>query len=127
MSIYVKIGKKILKNPNIIRPHVKTKDISELNFKKMKDMGMEKIIFTIDNSNKKGEEDFGMIPLEVMAYGTPVIAYKKGGALETVVENLENVGESSGLFFSRQSKNSVKKAIGKFHEIENTKHIQFRT
>ena len=49
MSIYVKIGKKILKNPNIIRPHVKTKDISELNFKKMKDMGMEKIIFVKDN------------------------------------------------------------------------------
>ena len=48
MSIYVKIGKKILKNPNIIRPHVKTKDISELNFKKMKDMGMEKIIFGKD-------------------------------------------------------------------------------
>ena len=49
MSIYVKIGKKILKNPNIIRPHVKTKDISELNFKKMKDMGMEKIIFGQNN------------------------------------------------------------------------------
>ncbi len=49
MSIYVKIGKKILKNPNIIRPHVKTKDISELNFKKMKDMGMEKIIFSQNN------------------------------------------------------------------------------
>ena len=59
MSIYVKIGKKILKNPNIIRPHVKTKDISELNFKKMKDMGMEKIIF--DNNltlNKLDEIDF---------------------------------------------------------------------
>ena len=50
MSIYVKIGKKILKNPNIIRPHVKTKDISELNFKKMKDMGMEKIIFDKANT-----------------------------------------------------------------------------
>ena len=50
MSIYVKIGKKILKNPNIIRPHVKTKDISELNFKKMKDMGMEKIIFDKGNT-----------------------------------------------------------------------------
>ena len=50
MSIYVKIGKKILKNPNIIRPHVKTKDISELNFKKMKDMGMEKIIFGKNNT-----------------------------------------------------------------------------
>ena len=46
----MKIGKKILKNPNIIRPHVKTKDISELNFKKMKDMGMEKIIFSKENS-----------------------------------------------------------------------------
>ena len=59
MSIYVKIGKKILKNPNIIRPHVKTKDISELNFKKMKDMGMEKIIF--DNNltlNKLNRIDF---------------------------------------------------------------------
>ena len=50
MSIYVKIGKKILKNPNIIRPHVKTKDISELNFKKMKEMGMEKIAFDKGNT-----------------------------------------------------------------------------
>ena len=50
MSIYVKIGKKILKNPNIIRPHVKTEDISELNFKKMKDMGMVKIIFAKGNT-----------------------------------------------------------------------------
>ena len=50
MSIYTKIGEKILANPNIIRPHVKTKDISQLNFKKMKDMGMEKIIFSKDNT-----------------------------------------------------------------------------
>ena len=59
MSIYVKIGKKILKNPNIIRPHVKTKDISELNFKKMKDMGMEKIIFSKDNTlTKENSQEF---------------------------------------------------------------------
>ena len=49
MSVYVKLGEKILKNPNIIRPHVKCKDISQLNFKKMKDMGMEKIIFGRNN------------------------------------------------------------------------------
>ena len=59
MSIYVKIGKKILKNPNIIRPHVKAKDISELNFKKMKDMGMEKIIFSKDNTiTRVGDTEF---------------------------------------------------------------------
>ena len=46
-----------------------------------------------------GEEDFGMIPLEVMSYGVPVIAYNKGGALETVVENRNKVEESSGVFF----------------------------
>ena len=57
MSIYVKIGKKILKNPNIIRPHVKTKDISELNFKKMKEMGMEKIIFGHYNVLAPGDKN----------------------------------------------------------------------
>ena len=45
MSTYIKIGKAIVKNPNIIRPHVKVPNISSLNFNKMKDMGMEKIIF----------------------------------------------------------------------------------
>ena len=33
-----------------------------------------------------GEDDFGMVPVEAMACGTPVIAYKAGGALETVVD-----------------------------------------
>ena len=51
--IYEKIGQTILKNPNIIRPHVKVKDITELNFQKMKDMGMEKIIFSRDNVLKE--------------------------------------------------------------------------
>ena len=49
-SIYVKIGREILKNPDIIRPHVKVKDIASLNFQKMKDMGMEKIIFDKGNT-----------------------------------------------------------------------------
>jgi glycosyltransferase involved in cell wall biosynthesis len=40
-----------------------------------------------------GEEDFGLTPLEINSAGRPVIAYKGGGALETVVDGL------SGTFF----------------------------
>ena len=65
-----------------------------------------------------GEEDFGMIPLEVMAYGIPVLAYKKGGALETIVENINKAHESSGLFFENQDSISIQKAIDLFEEIE---------
>ena len=56
MSIYIKVGKKILNNPNIVRPHVIAKDISELNFKKMKEMGMEKVIFAKNNTVSLYEE-----------------------------------------------------------------------
>ncbi|WP_395748798.1 glycosyltransferase family 4 protein [Prosthecobacter sp.] len=55
-----------------------------------------------------GEEDFGIILLEAQACGTPVIAYGRGGALETVVEN------KTGLFFGEQSTASVQAAIAEF-------------
>ncbi|QMU66463.1 MAG: glycosyltransferase [Flavobacteriaceae bacterium] len=64
-----------------------------------------------------GEEDFGMIPLEVMAHGVPVIAYKKGGALETVIENRENIAQSSGVFFDKQTNKSLQNAIDYFETI----------
>jgi glycosyltransferase involved in cell wall biosynthesis len=55
-----------------------------------------------------GEEDFGMVPLEVNAAGRPVIAYRGGGALETVVENV------TGVFFDQQNDHSLAEAIEKF-------------
>ena len=66
-----------------------------------------------------GEEDFGMVPLEVMSQGVPVIAFKKGGALETVVENKTNCRESSGIFFEHPTKESLLEAIDQFESLEN--------
>ncbi|HEX6188701.1 MAG TPA: glycosyltransferase [Pyrinomonadaceae bacterium] len=55
-----------------------------------------------------GEEDFGMAPLEANAAGRPVIAYRAGGAVETVEENV------TGVFFDQASSVSLGEAIEKF-------------
>lgn len=54
------------------------------------------------------DEDFGMVPIESMAHGTPVIALRQGGVQETVVE-----GET-GVFFDKPTVASLAKAIGEF-------------
>ena len=59
-----------------------------------------------------GIEDFGIIPVEVMASGRPVIAFREGGALETVVEY------ETGLFFSEPTPDSLNSAINKFESDE---------
>jgi glycosyltransferase involved in cell wall biosynthesis len=66
-----------------------------------------------------GEEDFGMIPLEVMAHGVPVIAYKRGGALETVQENLANPKVSTGIFFDYQHSDQIEAALEKFERCQD--------
>jgi glycosyltransferase involved in cell wall biosynthesis len=57
------------------------------------------------------EEDFGLVPLEAQACGTPVIAYGKGGALETVIK------DKTGVFFEKQSAESLAKAIHRFEKL----------
>jgi glycosyltransferase involved in cell wall biosynthesis len=60
------------------------------------------------------EEDFGILPVEAQAAGTPVIAYGRGGALETVLDN------QTGLFFSQQTPSDLADAIEKFEKISST-------
>ena len=60
------------------------------------------------------EEDFGIIPIEAQACGTPVIAYGKGGALETI-KGLDNEFPT-GLFFDEQSVDSLKKTVQLFEK-----------
>jgi glycosyltransferase involved in cell wall biosynthesis len=55
------------------------------------------------------EEDFGITPIEAMASGRPVIALKKGGATETVIEG------KTGIFFDNQTPEAIIDAVNKFN------------
>lgn len=73
-----------------------------------------------------GIEDFGIIPVEANAAGCPVLAYKKGGALDSILEGV------TGLFFEEQNVpslvnciNSFEENISKFEDRKAfTKHVQ---
>lgn len=85
----------------------KSKNINILGFQKHKDM-----VNTISNSKAfifAAEEDFGIAPVEAQALGIPVIAFKKGGALETIVGHDEV--NPTGVFFDEQNEKSLKGAI----------------
>jgi glycosyltransferase involved in cell wall biosynthesis len=72
------------------------------------------------------EEDFGMVPLEAQACGRPVIAFGKGGALETVRPyrddspgSLSTDDHATGIFFYQQTTDSMAEAILKFESVES--------
>lgn len=62
-------------------------------------------VFPSDN------EDFGIVPVEAMAFGTPVIALGIGGPLETVIEG------KTGLFFDERTPESLIEAVKKFEKL----------
>lgn len=71
------------------------------------------------------EEDFGITAVEAQSFGVPVIAYKKGGSLDTVVDG------KTGIFFTEQTAESLNTAIAKFDKtnfdrrylVTNAKHF----
>ncbi len=73
-----------------------------------------------------GIEDFGIIPVEANSAGCPVLAYRKGGACDSILEN------KTGLFFEEQTVDSLISCMDEFEKRENDfsdrsiyeKHIQ---
>lgn len=58
-----------------------------------------------------GEEDFGLVVVESLASGTPVIAYKKGGALDIVEDG------KTGVFFNSQKVEAIVEAVKRFESL----------
>lgn len=76
-----------------------------------------------------GEEDFGITPLEAQGMGRPVIAYSRGGVLETVVPEIgswkpefdipkEKIARPTGVFFHDQTPGALISAVQSFESIE---------
>jgi glycosyltransferase involved in cell wall biosynthesis len=69
-----------------------------------------------------GEEDFGIVPLEAQGSGRPVIAYGRGGVLETVLsldsqhKDLSSTYTSTGVFFHESTADSLQKAVRYFQD-----------
>ena len=69
-----------------------------------------------------GEEDFGIVPVEAQSFGRPVLAYRRGGVLETVrglmTGDRLNVEGAAGVFFEEQSAGSLVEALEFFESVE---------
>ena len=59
-----------------------------------------------------GEEDFGMVPVEAMASGRPVVAFGRGGATETVADGI------SGVFFAEQTVGAISAAVRRLASLD---------
>lgn len=70
-----------------------------------------------------GEEDFGIVPLEAQASGKPVIAFGKGGALETVIgfdESKNDRSDATGIFFYEQTPEALCRAVAVFEKSQDS-------
>lgn len=91
----------------------KLRDIAKDNIKFLGRLSDEEIVEYYAQSKAfifPGEEDFGITPIEAQASGTPVIAYGRGGALDTVKDG------KSGILFMEQTVESLVQAVQRFEK-----------
>lgn len=88
---------------------------SNIVFKKnLSDLGLATLYQNAQALIMPQEEDFGMVSLEAQFFGLPIIAYKSGGAMETVIEN------KTGICFPIQDHENLARAIEKFEKMSYT-------
>lgn len=93
----------------------KLKQIANKNitfFSKLSDIELANLYSNAQALIMPQEEDFGYVSLEAQFFGCPVIAYKKGGVMETIVD------EKTGIFFNDQTGQSLKRAVERFDRIK---------
>ncbi len=68
-----------------------------------------------------GEEDAGIVPLEAMSSGRPVIAYAKGGVVETVIpaQDAREPAYATGVFFNKQTSEDMIEAVYRFQKLKD--------
>jgi len=94
----------------------KLKKIASKNITFLKKLTDEELAYLYSHASAlimPQEEDFGYVSLEAQFFGCPVLAYKKGGAVETVLEG------KTGLFFDEQNEKSLNQLIERFKKVKN--------
>ncbi len=81
-------------------------------------LDVEKYMSTCRAFVYAGVEDFGIAPVEAMAAGAPIIAYEKGGILDTVnpLDNTNNNEVPNGILFKRQNSHDLIDTINWFED-----------
>ncbi len=89
-------------------------NISFLNYQD--DLSIKNLMETCRAFVYTGIEDFGIAPVEAMAAGAPVIAFKKGGILDTVQCINSNASIATGILFDEQNEKVIRDCINYFEE-----------
>lgn len=126
INTFNKLGKKLKIVGNGVEKN-NLKKIANSNIEFMENID-DKKLYTLYAESKAlifpQHEDYGLTPIEAYASGTPVIAYNRGGVLDTGIPYSNNEDKCTMILFENQNEESLLKAINRFEELRfNSKFI----